>query len=216
MTRTRPDKSLTAWMGWPLLLAGCALLLGGCETLVSGTGRGHADLRAANAAFLARLEELETLASGDRAAQARLLEDRRAAFEKSPGVATGLHYGLLLSIPGLPGHDPRTARALIARAIESGEGLAPAERALALAALPELDARLSLEEDSRRLAAEIVTLRDGAAAANKAAARRLQAELDENARLRRALEEARSKLQKLAALEKAAALGQPAPEDRKP
>jgi hypothetical protein len=190
--------------------------LAGCRSLGGDGNRVRPEVQAANAAFLARLEELRSSTSGDGPPSAELLGIRRLAYEQAPGPSTALHYGLLLGSPEVPGHDARAARPLLKQSVESREGLAAGERALARLALAELDARLSLDDDNRRLAEELATLRDGAATARTSIARRLQAEMDDNARLRRALEEARSKLQKLAALEKSVALGKPAREERKP
>jgi small-conductance mechanosensitive channel len=71
------------------------------------------------------------------------------------------------------------------------ELLLPAERALAAVHLADVDERLVLIAENRRLA-EDDAQRDKEHGA--AAARRLQTELDENARLKRALEDAQKKL----------------------
>jgi hypothetical protein len=77
--------------------------------------------------------------------------------------------------------------------------LLPAERALAFLELSEIDDHLTLEGENRRLQADVVRAdRERTANANH----RLQTELDENARLRKDLEEARAKLDAIANIER--------------
>jgi len=77
--------------------------------------------------------------------------------------------------------------------------LLPAERSLASLKLSQIDDYLTLEAENRRLQSEAVKAdRERAATANH----RLQAELDENARLRRELDEARAKLAAIANIER--------------
>jgi hypothetical protein len=77
--------------------------------------------------------------------------------------------------------------------------LLPAERSLASLKLSQIDDYLTLEAENRRLQSEAVKAdRERTANANH----RLQAELDENARLRRELDEARAKLAAIANIER--------------
>ena len=79
------------------------------------------------------------------------------------------------------------------------EMLLPAERALASLKLSQIDDHLTLEAENRRLQSEAVHAdRERVANANH----RLQAELDENARLRKELDEARAKLDAIANIER--------------
>jgi len=87
------------------------------------------------------------------------------------------------------------------------ELLLPSERALAAVLLASVDRTLVLEAANRRLEQEAGTRdRDR----NAAAARRLQAEQDENARLRRALEDAQKKLDAVTEVERSIT-GRPSP-----
>jgi hypothetical protein len=79
------------------------------------------------------------------------------------------------------------------------ELLLPAERALATVFLKEVDERLVLIAENRRLQQESASVTKDR---NNAQARRLQAEIDENARLRRALDEAQKKLDAVTQLER--------------
>ncbi|MBS0389305.1 MAG: hypothetical protein JSR15_12580, partial [Proteobacteria bacterium] len=95
---------------------------------------------------------------------------------------------------------PARARALLRELAAQPETLAPVERALSLFELAQLDRELGLVGDNERLQANASHSvdQDRYAAAN----RRLQAELDENARLRRLLEETQAKLEALANIER--------------
>ena len=75
----------------------------------------------------------------------------------------------------------------------------PAERALAAIMLASVDDRLVLIAEARRLEQDAAARdRDRAAAQQK----RLQAEVDENARLKRALEDAQKKLDAVTEVER--------------
>ena len=79
------------------------------------------------------------------------------------------------------------------------EMLLPGERALALLELSQIDDHLTLEAENRRLQAEVVRTDHALVGA---ARQRLQTEMDENARLRKELEEARAKLAAIANIER--------------
>jgi predicted nucleic acid-binding Zn-ribbon protein len=79
------------------------------------------------------------------------------------------------------------------------ETLLPAERALAFLELQKVDSQLTLASENRRLQSAMSREdRDKLAALNK----RLQTETDENARLRKDLEEAQKKLDAVANIER--------------
>ncbi len=77
--------------------------------------------------------------------------------------------------------------------------LLPGERALTFVELSQIDDHLTLDAENRRLQSEAVRA-DQQRVAN--ANHRLQAEMDENTRLRRELEEARAKLDAIANIER--------------
>jgi hypothetical protein len=82
------------------------------------------------------------------------------------------------------------------------ETLLPSERLLALVELKEVEQRLILQAENRRMRDEAVhddtDTRDKLAATN----RRLAAESDENVKLRKALDEARAKLEAITHIER--------------
>lgn len=145
------------------------------------------------------LDSLAELLDAAPARQAELLESARAGAESSPTTLHRLKYALMIAVPGHGGSDPVAARRQLSELLARPELLLPAERALASLLLREADERLVLIAENRRLQQEAATRdRDRATTVS----RRLQAEIDENARLRRALEEAQKKLDAVTQLER--------------
>lgn len=153
----------------------------------STVSRPAADADAARG-YVAALGELQ---SGSPAAQAEAFQAARVAAEGAPTTLNRLRYALMLALPGHAGSDPVAARRQLSDLVARPELLLPSERALAAVLLAEVDERLVLAAENRRLQQE-ATARDKDRSA--ALAKRLQAELDENARLRRAVEDAQKKL----------------------
>jgi hypothetical protein len=185
----------------------CLALMSGCDSLAA-LQRSHKpevpiSRDDAAAVLLARqVDAQQRLIQGTAAEQHELLESLRSAYEQSRAPAAGLHYALALALPGHPAHDPALARRLLQDSLAEPERLAPVERSLALLQLQCTDLELRLTEENQRLNEELQ--RDHAkerAAAAAVASKRLQAEIDENAKLRRALDEAKAKLDAIATIE---------------
>jgi hypothetical protein len=187
------------------LLAGLAALaacgeLGGSikpprDKPEAAVSRPAADAEAARG-YVATLGELQ---SGSPAAQAEAFQAARLAAESAPTTLNKLRYALMLALPGHAGSDPVAARRQLSDLVARPELLLPSERALAAVLLAEVDERLVLVAESRRLQQEVAG-RDKDRSA--ALAKRLQAELDENARLRRAVEDAQKKLDAVTEVER--------------
>ena len=181
------------------------MALGGCSSL-EGTyaapksrpeavvSRPTADGEAARD-YLASLAELQR---GAPAAQAETLAAARRDAEATPTTLHRLRYALLLACPGHAGSDPVAARRQLSDLLARPELLLPSERSLAAVLLADVDERLVLSAESRRLQQES-TRKDKER--GSAAAQRLQTEEAENARLRRALEDAQKKLEAVTAVE---------------
>jgi hypothetical protein len=105
----------------------------------------------------------------------------------------------VLGTPGHPAADLPRSQGLLRELLANPETLLPAERALALLQLSLIDDYLTLDAENRRLQSEVIRL-DHERVAN--ANHRLQAEMDENARLRKELDEARAKLQAIFNIER--------------
>jgi hypothetical protein len=105
----------------------------------------------------------------------------------------------MLATPGHPGRDPQLAQKLLRELAARPEMLLPLERAVGLIELAQLDGELGLKADNERLRGEEQrTDRDRTVATQ----RRLQSELEENARLRKQLEDAQAKLDAIAKIER--------------
>ena len=158
--------------------------------------RPAADAEAARE-YIVSLQELQ---AGSPARQAEIVQAARSAMENAPTTMNRLRYALMLALPAHGGSDPVAARRQLSELLARPELMLPAERGLAAVLLADLDERLVLIAENRRLQLEAASRdREHSAAAN----RRLQAELEESARLRRALEEAQRKLEGVTQVERA-------------
>lgn len=145
------------------------------------------------------LELMSALPQGDPARQAELFQSAKDAAALSPTTSNRLKYALALAIPGHGGSDPVAAQRQLSELLARPETLLPEERLLALVELEDVDQRLVLQAENQRL-------RDEASRDSKdklqAINHRLQAESDENARLRKALDEAHAKLDAVTHIER--------------
>lgn len=191
-----------------LALATTLLLVSGCESLRPSAAVGESDHAPAApvdrdttvALILAdTIQTLERLAQSSPAEQAEILAAGRAGFERAPLGSAQLRYALELATPGHDARDPERARQLLRELAAQPERLAPVERALGLLELAQLERELGLKAENDRLqASDQRDSRERLAAAS----RRLQAELDENAKLRHQVEEAQAKLDAIAKIER--------------
>jgi hypothetical protein len=145
------------------------------------------------------LEMMQSLPEGDPARQAEVFQAAKDAATISPTTSNRLRFGLALATPGHSGSDPVAAQRQLSALLATPETLLPTERLLAAVELKQVDQRLVLQ-------AENVQLRDEAPRETRdklqAVNRRLSAETDENARLRKALEEAQAKLEAVTHIER--------------
>jgi len=146
------------------------------------------------------LELMSELPKGDPARQAELFQSAKNAASVSPTTTNRLRYALVLATPGHGGSDPVAAQRQLSELLARPETLLTAERLLALVELQEVDEQLVLQAENQRLRTDDAS-RDSQ---NKLLAvnHRLAAEMDENARLRKALDEARAKLDAVTHIER--------------
>jgi hypothetical protein len=145
-------------------------------------------------------QTMQRLSQAPAAEQAELLAAARDAFERSPQGSAQLRYALLLATPGHPGRDALKAQSLLRQLVAQPETLVPIERAVSLVELAQLDRELGLKANNDRM--QTISQRGDRERAITAAQRRLQAELDENAKLRKQLEDAQAKLDAVANIER--------------
>lgn len=187
----------------PACLTVVALVASGC-TLVPGQ-RAPAPAPVVNSAAASStalseyLQLLQRLVQGRPAEQAEIVANAQREYDTAPTPSRELKLALILGTPGHPATDLPRAQALLRELIANPEMLLPGERALTFLELSQIDDHLTLDAENRRLQSEAVRA-DQQRVAN--AAHRLQAEMDENVRLRRELEEARAKLDAIANIER--------------
>jgi hypothetical protein len=146
------------------------------------------------------LEMMSNLPQGDPARQAELFQSAKDAAELTPTTSNKLRFALALATPGHSGADPVAAQRQLSELLARPETLLPIERILALVELKEVEQRLILQAENERMRddASHDDSRDKLQALN----RRLAAESDENVRLRKALDEARAKLEAVTHIER--------------
>ena len=144
------------------------------------------------------LEMMSNLPQGDPARQAEIFQQAKDAAELQPTTSNRLRYALALATPGYSGADPVAAQRQLAELLARPETLLPAERLLATVQLKEVEQRLILQAENERMRETVPNdSHDKLQAIN----RRLAAETDENAKLRKALDEARAKLEAVTHIE---------------
>jgi hypothetical protein len=192
---------------WLRPAAACMVAL--AATAGCGVGGGQANTRVAPpaperpppdlSAVTPDLEMMGTLPAGDPARQAEIFQAAKEAATLSPTTSNKLKYALALATPGHSGSDPVAAQRQLSELLATPETLLPVERLLATVELQEVDQRLILLDENKQLREDAPReSRDKLLAIN----RRLSAESDENARLRKALDEAQAKLEAVTHIER--------------
>jgi hypothetical protein len=154
---------------------------------------------ASSTALSEYLQLLQRLVQGRPAEQAEIVANAQREYDTAPTPSRALKLALILGTPGHPATDLHRAQALLRELIANPEMLLPGERALTFLELSQIDDHLTLDAENRRLQSEAVRADQQRVAT---ATHRLQAEMDENVRLRRELEEARAKLDAIANIER--------------
>ena len=159
------------------------------------------------------IQLLQRLVQGAPAAQAEIVATAQREYETAPTPSRQLRFALVLGTRGHPAVDLPRAQRLLRELMANPETLMPGERALAIVELQQIDDILTVEAENRRLQSDAVRAdRDKLSNVN----RRLQSELDENARLKKELDEARAKLDAIANIERSLNERKPSNEGRSP
>jgi len=196
-----PLESRRLWVAALL----CTAALTGCETTAlvhqrPGTESAPVIDRAdASAKLLSGyVDMLQKLVQGAPAQQAEILVTAQREYEQSPTPSKQLKYALVLAAPNHAGTDLVRAQKMLRELIATPESLLPAERAFGFLELQKVNKQVSF-------VAEIQRLQSGSDRVDRerllAMNRKLQSELDENLRLRKALDEANAKLNAIANIE---------------
>jgi hypothetical protein len=142
---------------------------------------------------------LQKLVQAPPAEQAEIVASAQRDYDTAPTPSHTLKLALILSTPGHPATNLTRAQGLLRELMANPETLLPGERALAFHQLSQIDDHLTLAAENFRLQADAMRAdREHIASANH----RLQTEMDENARLRKELDEARAKLDAIANIER--------------
>jgi hypothetical protein len=182
-----------------------AAALGGCQSgpnplAHNSDSTPRVDRAEVSAVVLAsQLQALVQLVQGAPAEQAEILAAAKHEYDVAPTPSHELALALVLSVPGHPGSDPAHAQQLLRDVLATPETLMPSERALALLTLDNVDHQLDLAHQNQRLQTAFER-NDRELLAE--ASRRLQAETEENAKLRKELDDARSKLDAISNIER--------------
>ncbi len=154
------------------------------------------------------IELLHRFAKAGPAEQAELFANIRRDYDSAPTPSSQLHFALAVATPNHPSTDPVLAQKLLRQLLSAPQMLSPVEYATAYLELQKVDRQLALVAENARLQSEIERgERERAAALG----RRLQAETEDNARLRKALEDAQAKLAAIANIERETTARRPAP-----
>lgn len=144
------------------------------------------------------LDTMSALAAGDPARQADVFYEVEREYARAPTTATTLRYAVALVTPSHPATSPNEGKRLLETLLATPERMTQEERTLAAVLLHEANVRLKLEAENRRLLATL----DDRSRSQANSDRRVQAQIEENARLRRALAEAQQKLDAIKEIER--------------
>jgi hypothetical protein len=150
---------------------------------------------------------MSALAAGDPARQADVFYEVEREYTRAPTTSSTLRYAAALVTPAHPASSPSEGKRLLETLLATPERMTQEERTLARILLHETDARLKLEAENRRLLATL----DGRSRSQANSDKRVQAQLEENARLRRALAEAQQKLDAIKEIERSIIERSPTP-----
>lgn len=145
------------------------------------------------------LMDMFQVTSGDPATQAEIYADAEAAARLTPTTSSRLRYALLLATPGHAGSDPERAQNILRDLLAEAQLLTPTELSLATIHLGQVEERLTLNAEARRLRTESSR---AASTEERAVAQRIAAIEDENRQLRQSLSEAQEKLEAITSIER--------------
>jgi hypothetical protein len=207
----RSASSNPTRLGWAALNL-LVLLAGGCA-LTGRIGGPSSSTPAAqgqpNPASSIRtyLNTIDDLARGDAARQADVFYEVERDYTRAPTTSSTLRYAIAKVTPGHPAANANEGKRLLETLLATPERMTAEEHTLAAVLLHETNARLKLEAENRRLLATLDERNRSQANSEK----RVQVQLEENARLRRALAEAQQKLDAIKEIERSIIERSPTP-----
>ncbi len=150
------------------------------------------------------LQMMARLAQGSPTEQAEIFSSLKDAAQLTPTTQNRLAYALALATPGHGASDPESGRQQLAALLASPETMLPAERTLALVILRTVEQRLVLQTENKRLQTDAERLEQErrAAGGSKRLQAQIEAQMEENTRLRKQLADAQAKLDEIARIER--------------
>lgn len=201
------ERDSTAKPGRILAVAALSLWLAGCSGMGLFGGQSSdnflppmgADGNYDGRALTDYLEVLRRLVDGDPVTQAEVFRETSQAAEAWPTTTNRLRLALAMATPGHPWTDAAEAERRLSGLLAANNALLPEERILATLYLKQVEQRLILDAEARRLHNEAEQTLAQESSTN---ARALQAALEENRRLREELADAREKLEAITNIER--------------
>jgi len=193
----RPYSSPIRWR-LSVLAAAAAFLASACGLVPSKEEPRTVPSTAVDSEMTGYLDTMQRLATGGPAQQADVFYEIERAYLASPTTANTLRRAIALLTPGHPSANIAEGKKLLEQLLATRERLVPAERDLAAFLVKEADERLTLQAEIRRLTATV----DERTRRQANSDRRVTAQQDEIARLRRELAEAQKKLDAVKSIER--------------
>jgi hypothetical protein len=194
----------TSWTSKATLLLILVALTSGCaKTSDWLTGRKTAEtvepviLGAPEAEIY--LSNVYLLIDGDAFTQVEIFSDAKSAATLTPDPSSRLQYALILAAPGHAESDPQQAQSIFRELLAQTALMTPAEIALATIHLKDVEERLKLDAETRRLRAENT---NAATTEDRAVAQRMSTIESENRQLRKDLLDAEQKLEAITSIER--------------
>jgi hypothetical protein len=196
--------STTTWTSKAALLVILLALSSGCAK-TSDWLKGRKTAEAVDPVILGApeaelyLRDVYLLIDGDAFTQVEIFSDAKSAATLTPDPSSRLQYALILAAPGHAESDPQQAQSIFRDLLAQTELMTPAEVALATIHLKDVEERLKLDAETRRLRAENTT---AANTEDRAVAQRMSTIESENRQLRKDLSEAEQKLEAITSIER--------------
>jgi hypothetical protein len=196
--------STTTWTSKAALLVILLALSSGCAK-TSDWLKGRKTAEAVDPVILGApeaelyLRDVYLLIDGDAFTQVEIFSDAKSAATLTPDPSSRLQYALILAAPGHAESDPQQAQSIFRELLARTALMTPAEIALATIHLKDVEERLKLDAETRRLRAENTS---AATTEDRAVAQRMSTIESENRQLREDLLEAEQKLEAITSIER--------------
>jgi hypothetical protein len=209
--RTAPSSVRTCGRSLRTSMAAslCLLALAGCELtdLARRPESAPVVTTVSEDSLKAYLDTMTGLAGANPARKADIFYEVEREYTRAPTTASTLRYAVALVTPDHPAANAAEGKRLLETLLATPERLAAAERALAEILLHDVNARLKIEAENRRLLATL----DDRSRSQANSDKRVQTQIEENLKLRRALAEAQQKLDAIKEIERSIIERSPSP-----